>query len=132
MKKSDLRSGDLVKLRNEDICLVLLNSRVHNISGKRDILLSLLDGQYYDLVNFTEELKAEFIFCGHPEEYDVKEVCSELYVGNGFRINNLLGVVNKHKFHSSWKREDKKEMTIAEIEEKLGYPIKIVKEKTNE
>lgn len=28
--------------------------------------------------------------------------------------------------------EDKKEMTIAEIEEKLGYPIKIVKEKTNE
>lgn len=28
--------------------------------------------------------------------------------------------------------DDKKEMTIAEIEEKLGYPIKIVKEKTNE
>ena len=45
---------------------------------------------------------------------------------NNFRKNNLLKHIGS--FYSTWKREDKKEVTISEIEKELGYPIKIVKE----
>lgn len=131
MKKSDLRSGDLVKLKkNDDIYIVLLNARVF---GKdEDILLNLRTNDYYELDVFNEDLEQNctpIIACwGYLNSID--EICAKQYVGYNFRLNELsLDNSKGCLLNSTWRRNDKKEMTIAEIEEILGYPIKIVKEK---
>lgn len=128
MKKSDLRSGDLVKFKKDnDIYLVLLNARVFN--KDKDILLNLRTNNYYELDNFGENLIEDYnpiiTYFGYANSID--EVCAEKYVGYNFKFNKLFN--NTKNFNNTWQRNGKKEMTIAEIEEKLGYPIKIVKEK---
>lgn len=120
MKKSDLRSGDLVKTEEGNIYMVLLNTKAAN-NHSENILLNLITGNYIELNLYSEDLTNNF-----DEDCHIKEICSENYVGNNFRKNNLLKHIGS--FYSTWKREDKKEVTISEIEKELGYPIKIVKE----
>lgn len=119
MKKSDLRSGDLVKTEEGNIYMVLLNTKTEIYD--KDILLNLEIGSYIALSSYNEDLTNKV-----SEKYSVNEICSKDYVGYNFRKNNLLKHIGS--FYSTWKREDKKEMTISEIEKDLGYPIKIVKE----
>lgn len=121
MKKSDLRSGDLVKTK-EGIYMVLLNTKIDNRDiNNTNILLDLNFGSYMKLSSYNEDLTNRF-----DENFSIKEICSEDYIGDNFRKNNLLKHIGS--FYNTWKREDKKEMTISEIEKELGYPIKIVKE----
>ena len=109
---------------------MLLNARVFN--KDKDILLNLRTNNYYELDNFGENLTEDYnpivTYFGYVNSID--EVCAEKYVGYNFKSNKLFN--NTKNFNNTWQRNGKKEMTIAEIEEKLGYPIKIVKEKTNE
>lgn len=119
MKKSDLRSGDLVKTEEGNIYMVLLNTKTEY--NDKDILLNLETGNYIKLSLYDEYLTNTLY-----KDCSIKEICSKDYVGDNFRKNNLLKHIDN--FYSTWKREDKKEMTISEIEKELGYPIKIVKE----
>ena len=75
MKKSDLRSGDLVKTEEGNIYMVLLNTKTAN-NHSENILLNLITGNYIELNLYSEDLTNNF-----DEDCHIKEICSENYVG---------------------------------------------------
>lgn len=116
MKKSDLKSGDIVKTKEGAKYIVLLQTR------DGDLLIDLDNGYYLTLSGYNEDLTRENL-----KQHDVIAICAEEYAGDNLRQHGLTSITAG--FEWTWKRKDKKEMTIAEIEKELGYSIKIVKEK---
>lgn len=100
--KSDLKTGIIVKTRNDSIWLVLKNS-IFN-----DILLKLSGGinnvRKVNLCEFTEDLKRV-----SSNYFDITEVAAPSV------------------FPDIFDPEDVKELTVGQLEEILGYKIKIVK-----
>ena len=113
MTKKDLKSGMIAVLRSGDRYLVLTNCDT-KIYGKQDFCLirksDFLTGDRYndDLINNYD----------NDKDYDIVKIYNSDVCGITYEmvLNNLI-----------WERENVKEMTVSEIEEKLGYPIKIVK-----
>ena len=113
MTKKDLKSGMIALLRSGDRYLVLTNCDTKRY-GKQDFCLirrsGFLTGNQYndDLTNNH----------GDDKDYDIAKIYSPFVCGttHEMALDDLI-----------WEREDVKEMTVSEIEEKLGYPIKIVK-----
>ena len=54
------------------------------------------------------------------DEFTIDKIYDEIQVLNDMKYEKSLKLL--------WEREVPKEMTVAEIEKELGYPIKIVKE----
>ena len=110
MKKSELKVGYVVKFRNDEIGMIM-----QTIEG----LMIVQENENYNRLNhINEDLTNN---CN--EIYDIMEVY-------GFNFYNFKALrVSTEDRKLLWKREDKKEMTISEIEKQLGYPIKVVKER---
>lgn len=113
MTKNDLKSGMTVVTRNGNKYLVLTNCGSSTLqdfclvgptgfleSGEYNDDLLDIDGYNYD-------------------EWDIMEVYNEKISANTYSMPTHSNPI--------WKRVEHKEMTIAEIEEELGYPIKIVR-----
>lgn len=117
MKKSDLKSGAIVELRNKIKLMLLLNA--NNFGNKDDIFVDLRTGDFTRLSNYDEDMKNICI-----ADFDIMKVSQPHYVGDNFR---------NHIFHDGdewdWIRDEEVIMTISEIEEKLGIRnLKIKKE----
>ena len=108
MRKQNLCNGDIVQISDMGKYLVLKDTKLY---GKaEDLLINLTYGTYLKLQKIKEK--------------DILKVCSCEYVGDNIREH----IIGKEDFWT-WEREkDFTEMTIAELEEKLGYKIKIVNE----
>lgn len=118
MKKQDLNNGDIVLDRNGDKYIVLKNSKYYG--GKTDIIVDLRNTQFLVLKEYNNDLT----FCNGETEYDIMAVCSNNYVGDNIRDH----IINNEEEKWTWKRQEVKEMTLAEISEALGYEVKVVKE----
>lgn len=106
MRKEDLQNGDVVKLRNGAICVV-----AHN-----DLLEE--DGNRLGLDPFRDDL-TNGGFVG--KELDIMRVCKKPPFPFDFyneRSSLLLW---------DWERKEAKEVTMAEVEEKFGCKVKIIK-----
>lgn len=117
--KDNLKTGMLVKFRNGYIGLVMLNDawgcsriiEVNDDTGSASPFMFFYDD---DLV-FDN---------GKNKQYDIMEVrkselCPDLsQVEKDFEQSSIL-----------WKREEPKELTVGQIEEILGYKIKVVANK---
>ena len=117
MRKSDLKSGYLVQLRNGNIYKI---ARVGSHSAK--ILVSHYDWMYLDS-NYTDELKfkkAEFMPY-FDFDLDIVRVYGLVQGTNNYSQALAISTDSRHVL---W--EGEKEMTVEEIEEKLGCKIKIV------
>ena len=115
IKKSDLRTGMKVTLRNGDNYIVLLNAR-HKYSNNKDILVGYHNYNICDWVvldNYNEDLTYSN---KERERFDIVKVeeCEH------------LGELFTHRLKFS---QPTKEMTLAEIEKELGYKIKIKEDK---
>ena len=118
MKKSDLKNGAVVELRNGDKYILLLNT--YCCDEKDDYFISLRNGGYLEFDDYDENLESE----DGEKEYDIMKVCQNAYVGDNFR-NHVINDRDKW----TWKRQEEVVMTISEIEEKLGINgLKIKKE----
>lgn len=114
MKKSDLKTGMVVETRNGEKYLVMLNT------DYKDMELINFKGGYLSLYSYNSEL----IFTEQPfREFDIVKAYS---VENSIRW--LLSNKECMEFKLIWEREERKEMTLEEIEKELGYKIKIVGE----
>ena len=109
MKKSDLKVGYVVKFRNNEMGIIMQTNQGLIIIQKNETF-----NNFYFL---NEDLTNE------NKDYDIMEV-----YGFTDRNHTALRISTKDR-ELLWKREDKKEMTISEIEKELGYPIKVVKER---
>ena len=97
-KKSDLLDGDIVTQRNG-------NKKIYCIN--RDGFVGINDNSYLHYRNYTENLLDK----------------------DGDEIYDIMKVERPAKYETVFIRDTKvKEMTIAEIEKELGYPIKVIKE----
>jgi hypothetical protein len=112
MKREDLKAGMLVEVSEygrTELCLITYNE--HD-----DLCFS---GEY--IWNHVHNLNKDKLTYGI-----LKDDCKITKVYS--RANNR----NAHKLSTEgrkllWERKEVKEMTIAEIEKELGYPIKVVK-----
>lgn len=97
--KADLKDGMVCEQRDGELML-WLNGALRGIN---------------DWDTTGESLKNEF---GIDENDIVK-----IYVTNGFTLKDML---KRRNLTLIWERKEPKEMTLADIERELGYPVKIV------
>ena len=118
MKKSDLKNGAIVEIRNGYKYILLLNCGDER--HRNDLLISLNSGGCLYLSSYDENLKD----CD-DEYYDIMKVCQCEYVGD----NIISHILKQNEDNWTWIREEETVMTISEIEEKLGISnLKIKKE----
>lgn len=109
MKKSDLKIGYVVKLRNGNLCMILPNSHDELcLSGPDD---------WKPVSEFWDDLTNRL-----NTDKDVVEV----YGRSG--SNQHAHKVCTYRRELLWKRSEAKKMTVAEICKELGYDVEIVKE----
>jgi hypothetical protein len=109
MKKSDLKTGMFAELRN----------------GKFYLVLEMPEGPVLANVNkitYTDTIHDDLT--GWESDMDIIAV----YERYGHTINDLLKV-NLTNRKLIWRREEPKEMTVEEIQEALGYKVKIIESK---
>lgn len=118
MKKSDLKNGAIVELRNGDKYILLFDCC--DGRDRDDLFISLNGGRFLCLSYYDESLK------DHDDEYfDIMKVCQCEYVGD----NIISHILKQNEDNWTWIREEETVMTISEIEEKLGISnLKIKKE----
>ena len=98
--KDDLENGDIIFLRNGNELIVY-----------NDNELCDLESDYFNPLNNLEDLEEDLTY-EDDEDYDVVEVKRPSGYDTMFE-----------------RKEEVKEMTVSEISKKLGYEVKIVKEK---
>ena len=118
MKKSDLKNGTIVELRDGDKCILLFNCCNHG--DKEDLFISLNDGGYLLLPNYNENLKDCI-----DKDFDIMKVCQNDYVGDNIRSH----VLKQDEDDWTWVREEETVMTISEIEEETVMTISEIEEK---
>lgn len=117
MKKSDLHTGMIVKLRNGKFKTVLFNVCIDNICNNIDLFVG--ENGFLRLENYNENLT-----CSNADKYDVMEVFKQKEdIAFGVK-EPKAGNLGK----TLWKRKEARKMTVSEICEKLGYNIEIIKE----
>lgn len=118
MKKSNLKNGAIVELRNGDKYILLFDCNYPR--GKDDLLISLNDGYWLKISDYDEELKD----CD-MSDLDIMKVCQCEYVGDNIRSH----ILKQNEKDWTWIRDKETVMTISEIEEKLGISnLKIKKD----
>lgn len=120
MTKQDLKTGMRVRTRNGELYLVLKDCKTGHY-GHQDLLFASFCGDY----NIGDDYNNDLICVDSndtDEDFDIVEVYT---AKSGFAD---IDVLDRTSLKSIWKREEKKKMTVAEIEEKLGYEVEIVRE----
>ena len=118
MKKSDLKNGAIVELRNGDKYILLFNCCKYG--NKETLFISLNSGGYLEFDNYDENLND----CSN-KKFDIMKACQNNYVGNNIRSH----ILKRNEDDWTWIRGEETVMTISEIEEKLGISnLKIKKE----
>jgi hypothetical protein len=131
MTKKDIKKGDIVLLEDGRRCIVMPDI---NDPNKRLVLYGVLN--LHNIVLCFDKL---FGIIASLHYYD-----DDLTDNNGYTImavrKNPIGSaaclfemltndsIDKDRFYWDWKREEVKEVTMAEVEEKFGCKVKIVKE----
>lgn len=124
MKKSDLKTGMMVVARNNVKYMVMLNVEYTDTWLKPQNVIVSKDG-WMPLSRYSDDLKVD-----NAPELDIVAVCSPLTTASLCRKD----ISDSDSWECVWKREEQPvEMTIAEIEEKLGIKnLKIIKEHDDE
>ena len=134
MTKKDIERGDLVLLRDSRICVVMEDADDQNkglvLYGKIDSPFEFialgkikhLDSYYNDLTSYSN---------GLFDDYDIMAVRKSSVNLIRFSVPFIFDALfYSEKFDSlrwDWEREEIKEVTMAEVEEKFGCKVKIVK-----
>ena len=152
MKKEELKTGDMLTLRNRNKCVISCATNLINISngeyvddlwGFNDDLTNK-DQKCLDIIKVTRPSNLMYtrptfkvgdrvelikdvsgLFGIYVEKGTISEIRTTNEENNNCELANGFWVSNSTEWLK--KVEDKKEMTIKEIEEKLGFEIKIVK-----
>lgn len=107
MKKSDLKTGMVVELRNGAKYMVLLNTPFGDVLVRNRWWVTL------DNFNFN------LLHCAH--DFDILRIYrpEEVY---------QIGFECWGDMKMMWERGEPKKMTLADVEDALGYPVEIVEE----
>lgn len=119
MKLEDLKTGmRFVDRKNEE--WIVLNNVKTPYGDVEDMYISR-NGRWMSRSSYNEDLTIK----NDDKKYDIMKVYAQ---NKGQYINGGVFKRKTSEFDLIWERDDKKEMTISEIEKELGYSIKIIKE----
>lgn len=114
MTKSDLRTGMRVTKRDGTKLIVMLNCN-YGCDYSCNILVNNIEYCWHDLRFYNEDLT--------HEKYREDDIVKVEQPNHPYQIFFL----DSNKFTTIWQRPEHKEMTLADIEKELGYPVKIIK-----
>lgn len=114
MTKYDLKPGMVVEVKNGKKYLVLQNHEDDSL-----FLAGVVIGEVYNLTGYDKEMVYQ-----HDSSMTIVKVFSITIAVSLFNLLQLEYAPLK----LLWERYTPKEMTITEIENILGYPVKIVEE----
>lgn len=120
-KKSDLKSGDIVELRNGDRYILIKNARHNQYDTPTDVFMSINKFGSMPLSWYSDSL----LNSNGDKSYDIMKISDSFYIPNIFRTHPSGTLVVPDW---AWEREETKEMTLEEVCKELGRDIKIVKE----
>ena len=120
MELKDLKTGMRIILRNGQELIVLKDVVTPN--DKQEGIYISINGGWLSNDNYNNDLTCK----GENRKYDIMKVYAQ---NRGSFIDGTVLRKNAIRYMDLiWERVEVKEMTVSEIEEKLGYPIKIIKE----
>jgi hypothetical protein len=127
MNKSDLKTGMMVVTRNGGEYMVMRNIEYRNSTGRiiaPNIIIS--ESGWMSLYRYSDDLKS----MSNGDEFDIVAVFLPLMTPSLCHKD----LSDDYYWRCIWKREEPPvEMTVAEIEKKLGIKnLKIIKEKDDE
>lgn len=111
MKKSDLRSGDIVKTREGDKYIVLLNTKLYR---SNNLLINLKKGGFLALEDYNNDLLHDY-----SSDFDIIAVCSENYTGDNLAKHGLIEGYKTEEYWTWERGEMKTEDTTKDTMEKL-------------
>lgn len=124
MLKSELETGMIVRDRDGSFYVVLkniCNCPMYNTIGGSSVLLALSDGRFTRLDFYDIDLlRTDSI----NRELDIMEIYELEYFGDIIRHKDIKNM----RKTLLWRRDEIKELTLKEIEDLLGYPVKIKEE----
>lgn len=126
--RDDLKVGYVVELRNGEFRMVMP-------AGKEGTLIlagnAKHDWDYLSRWDYNLNASSKKFECGFPG-------ITAIQYGKQFDIVAVYGLITNTKYYNLcgdlgpdhrpilWGRVERKKMTVAEIEEKLGYPVEII------
>lgn len=113
MKKSDLIAGKHVVETRDGRRFLIFDS-------KEEKIMFETNGEFMLLESYDEYL----MMIDGAREFDIMKIYEVKKPANKFSMNKYC----EQCLNLIWERTEPKEMTMAELEEKLGYKVKIVKE----
>jgi len=113
MKKSDLRSGYVVKLRNGDTPIVMLYVETESKAYTEMNVFSYMEGEHIDFDSYNDDLTIQY---GRNSQFDIMEIYKPKAV-------NFIFKSDLSKFTKIWSRDKVKEFTIEECAKALGVPV---------
>ena len=135
MTKKDIKEGDIVLLKDGRRCIVMPDI---NDPNKRLVLYGVLNLIHPFLANFNrpfgvvscvDSYNDDLTNFSDDSSYTIMAV-RENPIGSAACLFEMLtnDSIDKDRYYWDWKREEIKEVTMAEVEEKFGCKVKIVKE----
>lgn len=92
--KNDLKTGMLVKLQNDDVCIVLQNIEIFNKYHLKndDYLISLRTGENLKLDFYKSDLTFKTCYnqYGKKDKFNIVEVYKPKYIGDIFKYKNNI------------------------------------------
>lgn len=104
--KQLLKNGDMVITRDGEKYIFMKDYLGQNVFKDKD-------GEFCYLASYDENLSCKL------DDFTVIEIKQPKQQRTGW--------FNEAEYETKWKREEVKEMTVAEIEKELGYKVKVVK-----
>lgn len=120
-EKSDLKSGDIVELRNGDRYILIKNARHNKYDTSADIFMGINKFGSMPLSWYSDSL----LNSNGDKSYDIMKISDGFYIPNIFCTHPSGTLVVPDWV---WEREETEEMTLEEVCQELGRDIKIVKE----
>jgi hypothetical protein len=145
MTKKDIERGDLVLLRDGRVCVVWKDMDDPNkglvLYGKTGSPIGFFDlspkyalGKVIHLDDYKDDLTDSDKSLKNSD-YDIMAIRKTADLGLKYSVPFIFNVLFLYgpsdRIFWDWEREEVKEVTMAEVEEKFGCKVKIVKEESD-
>ena len=121
-EKGDLRTGMVVETKNGKMFMVFAFLNTSN--GATEVIVNLDgSGEYLHLNYYKDDLSINYRACGQHDGYDIVKVFRPRRPSQTLSLREKEDIYREYEL--LWGKDVVKEMTLSELEEKLGYKVKI-------
>lgn len=139
MTKKYIKEGDIVLLKDGRRCIVMPNANDPNDGLVLYGVLNLSNpflancNRPFGIVSCIDSYNDDLTTSGGDDRYTIMAVRENPIAAASCLFEMLTNdSINEDRYYWDWKREEVKEVTMAEVEKKFGCKVKIVKEEDDD